>query len=129
LSSEYLQRGLNLVAWALRATGIPDEMLGGYTDHLSAIGTDFMGLRDTLMFVDYEHGTWTRNRSIDKGFVEHDVLSLELGAVLLEAELSGQPTFTGVVETFTRLEHDLRQSFPELIREILGRYAEQFKQE
>ena len=127
LSSEYMQRGLKLAGWALRATGIPDDALGGYLDHLSAIGKDFMGLRDTLMFVDYVNGTWTRGRSLDQSFLDGDIGALELVAALVEAGLQGQPTFAGTVETFTDLEREMRQKLPDLIRNVLARYAELVK--
>ena len=124
LSTEYIQRGLNLAGWALRATGIPDALLGKYADHISAIGKDYMRLRDTLMYVDYEHGTWTRGRPLDKESLENDIASLELVAAIVEAGLKGQPSFAAVVDSFTLLEHEMRQKLPDLIREVIARYAE-----
>jgi hypothetical protein len=127
LSTEYLQRGLKLAGWALRALGSSDASLGNILDHLSAIGADYMRTRDSLMFVDYEQGTWTRGRPVDNESLEDDIWSLELVAAVVEASLQTEPTFVRIVESFTQIEHQLRQNLPKIVREIMAKYTESLK--
>lgn len=127
LSTEYLQRGLKLAGWALRVLGTTDDSLGRLLDHLSAVGADYMRTRDALMFVDYENGTWTRGRPVDKESLEDDIGALGLVAGLVEVSLQTQPSFAGIVDSYTQAEQGFRLKFPEIAQELQAKYAEWLK--
>ena len=125
LSTEYFQRGLHLVAWAMRVVGLPEHVFGGYDDHLRAIGADFARLRSTSMYVDYVDGTWTRGKPVDPETLESDIVALQVVAALIEALLKQCKSFSEVVDLSVGMEHEIRQKLPEAIRAIVAGIAEQ----
>ncbi len=119
LTSDYFRRFLHLVATAAESAGVPGITIGTYSDHLSAIGADFMRARKHAMYVDFENGLWTQDAPVEKAALATDILGLLIGAGLIESVLAEQPTFDGVINKVTEMEKDLRQELQEFLRELV----------
>jgi len=119
LTSDYFRRFLHLVATAAESAGVPGITIGTYSDHLSAIGADFMRARRHAMYVDFEDGLWTRDTPVEGAALSTDILGLLIGAGLIESVLAEQTTFDGVVDKVTEMEKGLRLELHDIFRELV----------
>src|SRR6266566_10049626 len=114
LTTEYVVRVLNHITSALRSAGFSDESFGGYLDHLTAVGSGFMELRNSAMFVDYRNGMWSSGRSVSNEFLGMDLGSLGFFVSTVEDALEKHATFRAFVEEFDSIDKELRDGLPKL---------------
>jgi len=119
VTSEYISRVIDLILWASRQAGVADESLGGYLDHLTAVGKGFMDLRARAMFIDYVNGTWTRGRAVSLEFLQGDSLCLAFLTSSVEEALGKYSSFRDLVASFKSLDQELRKNLPRLFQEII----------
>jgi hypothetical protein len=124
LTSEYVERVLNMITSALRSAGFPDEYFGGYADHLTAVKNGFVELRSSAMFVDYANGLWSSDRPVSRDFLQKDVVALGFFVSLAEDALEEHASFQEIVAKFEvrdrELREDLRKLFQGLARIASG---------